>query len=331
MKTIRFIANISCNRNISESNMTAEEFLACLSYLIPKHLPLTIAVLVIMIGSVLLNPAVIILLTCKGKCKTVFDDILTSHAVINFLAGSVDLFFYLIAWLFSAWNFGKYTCVFWLALDNMLATSEIIHVLYLGWVRVRCVLKPKSYTKDLMVKHSTWVLVSAWLAPLALWLVPIVKQIDSTFGDQTCEILLIPSVLSAVVVFVSFIAPLVLIAVSTVFIVIKLNASENRLARGRSTQPRRNSSLRRRSSSQRGFHVHFQTQRKLSVIISVFLLQYSPYSIMWFVDILCSDCVPSLLYTALLLMTFTPGLTNPLLIIVLNFKHLREGRLNRLN
>jgi hypothetical protein len=270
----------------------------------------------------------VILIECKGNFKTVFYVILVAHAVVNFFTGGIDLIFVLIFFVYGYWPMGKAMCMFWLTFDNMLATVETLYVFYLGWVRIRCVLKPKTYTSEFSVKYCSVLIGAMWIISTILWMIPVMIEHLDGHQEYSCGLSLQPPILSASIVTVGWILPLLFVIGSTVFIVVIITNRKNRLihqhaANQTAEKYASNSSLTVRPSENKAVaktKANNRTQKKLTILIAFFPFQYLPFPIFWLINIICDGCIPSIIPTVTYLLTFLPSLTNPLLVIVLNFK-----------
>ena len=301
------------------------EFFTCLKYLLPSQpLVTTIYSICLIIGSFVLNLSLLFLLWTKTEV-TVFDKIIFSHACIDFLMCFIDYPFMVLPVYFNYWPFSQSMCIAWIAYDNGLSSLEILTFLLMSWMRIRCILAPRSYLNDLIVKHVYKFIIPMWLVILTLWSCASTFMLLKNFDQSFCNIVFDLESISISVLIVCFLGPLCLVVVATIFIDIVIFKKKMALRyatnsdtsdRNQPNGTRSSNVLTRKATITRFFKV--SPQLKLTIIIAVFCIQYMPYYITWLTSILCPDCVSMDLYNVLSLLAYFPSIVNPVVMLTLN-------------
>ena len=153
----------------STSSSKNWSFLECYANFAGKTLLFTI--LEIFLGSSICtaNLVTFFLILIRKKQKTVFDKIMMAHAVAEFVIGSLDLPFFHIMTTFGYWPFGKTLCIVWSTLDNAVNTITILHMSFISYVRVQCIVNPNTFTQQFMVKSPILVCCVLWISGFIIW------------------------------------------------------------------------------------------------------------------------------------------------------------------
>jgi hypothetical protein len=312
-------------------------FFECFLHYLNKEVWISTACLTIILGSIVFNILAIIFLMCKSVMKSVFDQIIIGHALVNFLTGGIDLIFFYLLLIFNYWPLGKNWCLFYLVFDNVLATVEILHMLYLCWARIRCIVAPKSYSSELTLKYPYVSMFLLWLLAVIIWLPTVFVLNYESYEEYSCFIDFKSYLVSVTVISVGWILPTLVTIISTACVVYILNKKRKKfhgnisknnhtakLAGATTTSTHQTTNNKRSptisSSYIRKINFKLSPQSKLTVMIAIFVLQYSPYSFIWLADTLCNRCLDPIYLNMSFLLTFLPSLTNPILVIILNFK-----------
>jgi hypothetical protein len=299
-----------------------EKLISCAYFYGLNNYAESLAILLIIIMVTISNILAIFLLSRKSKTKTVFDKILISHAVMDLITGAIVLPNYFLIATFHFWPLSKGLCMFYVSLDNTMATLCTFHILYMSWVRIRCIKAPKEYTNEASVKYPINVIILMSILTLIFWLPVSIVLVNQFYEDGSCYIEFKPQFLSAIVILFGWIVPVIFIIIITIFIMaILIERKTIKKARFKATNKDRSSSS--STSNQESFNKAkskfiSNPQVKLSIIISAFCIQYLPYSLVWLIVTFCNECVSDLLFEITYLMTFSASFTNPFILLVLN-------------
>ena len=304
------------------------EFITCLGYFATfQPIITTIYSIFIFIASFMLNLSLIILLLIKREI-TVFDRIITTHAMLDLLVCLIDFPFMITPLYFNYWPFSKWMCIIWVSYDNSLCMLEILTVLLMSWVRLRCIQAPRSYASDVIVKHIYAFIASMWLAVVAFWTAVSTYMLMHNFDQAACYLNFEIKSVSILVVIVAFLGPLCSIVAVTICIDIILYKKKRAVSQQKSTSevsvnhpnnaPKSHQISPHKSNANIKKKFHFSPQLKLSIIIAIFCIQYMPYYITWFTSVICSECVSTSLYNTLFLLSYFPSIVNPVVMFILN-------------
>ena len=304
------------------------EFYNCFNYLIGfQPLFTTIYSIFLFIGSFFLNLILIYLLLTKTEI-TVFDKIITIHALIDWLLCFIDYPFMILSVYFNYWPFSKWLCIVWLIVDNSLGTLEIYTLLLMSWVRLRCILAPRSYLNELIVKHIFKFIVAMWFVIFSIWTSGIIYMLLKNFYQEFCDTDFELQSINITVLFVCFLAPLSLVAMATIytsFIMYQKKSIFNNFSKSSDHAPANVAKSEVKSKRKpklviqsRKYKLKLSPQIKLTIIITIFSAQYVPYYISWFTYLICEECVSTDLYNILSLLSYFPSIVNPVVMFSLN-------------
>ena len=154
-------------------------FFDCYSFFARLSLVQTVFELSLGAGIVVANMATFLLIYFRSVPKTVFDNILMAHALVELVIGLFDLPFYHVMTIFGYWPFGKLACILWSILDNSVNTVAILHMAFLQYARVQSIAKPNSYLHNRLIRNSVSVCACVWFLSLAIWVSEIWKPFNS--------------------------------------------------------------------------------------------------------------------------------------------------------
>jgi hypothetical protein len=186
--------------HVSVLNATWSEFTECFSFYLYKELAVTTTCCTIIALTCILNLKAIIILRHRQRRHTknnthtaltnhtnIFDKILIANSVVNFVAGTVNLLFYLVEFEFANWPLGLFVCAIHMGLESMLGTVEILHILLLSFFRIRSILSPKTYAKEFMIKNFMYTLTLLWIFSAVIWIPTVsVTTYITINSDFTC-------------------------------------------------------------------------------------------------------------------------------------------------
>ena len=299
------------------------EFFKCIDYLAQfQSLFTTIYSICLISGSFILNLTLIFLLSIKTEI-TVFDKILQLHAVIDFLLCFIDYPFMVSATYFGYWPFSEGLCMFWVIADNSLSILEIYSFLIMSWVRIRCIIAPRSYLNDILVKHTYKCTVCIWIVIFIIWTSVSIPMMQTNFTQSYCYINFELESISISVILIGYMLPLCLIVIATVFInvmIYKKKAAIRQKYSNESSFSKPISVTGAPKPKERSWKEFFRIspQLKLTIIITIFLFQYIPYYTDWFISVLCPDCVPLSVSNFFFYFSYSPSIINPLVVFILN-------------
>lgn len=298
------------------------DFLECYKYFAFNNLEITIYCLFVIFGALVLNIMAIYLLSTKTTVNSVFDKIFIGHAFVDLLTGFIDFPFLYFMSIFNYWPFSKNFCIYYAAFDNILATVEVFHILFMSWARIRCILSPKNYSNELIIKYCYSFIVILWIICSILWIPVSAVFINKNYQDYTCYLSFDSAFVSILIILLGWIAPVIIAMLSTTYIVYvlrKRNRKKMSLMGNKVTV----SGVSHSNEIKVSFWAKIKLaklnpQTKLSIIITPFCLQYLQYSIVWLVSMICAECVSTRFYTFSYFIAFLTSFTNPLILLLIN-------------
>lgn len=117
----------------------------------------------------LFNLLVIIsIVTEEGKTNT-FDTILIGHSIVDGLTGLIDIPLFHIKNFFGYWPLPPWLSTMWSCYDNNINFTTNMHMLYMSYVRLRSIKAPKSYEREILIRHPWRIMISFWAIGLGFW------------------------------------------------------------------------------------------------------------------------------------------------------------------
>lgn len=315
-----FQTKCSISKNTSFNNVYNCYSYFALNSLIETVLEITLGVL-----SLISNISVIAMIVRKSKHIIVFERIIIAHSLVDIKVSCITLPIYHIFSIFNYWPFSKTFCIIWNTIDSSLNTISIFLVLFLAWTRAMSVLKPKNYLNNLLIRKSAKIILLLWITSYLIWSVINYFYISNGYQYGTCKLNYTPKYMEFITTLITWFLPLVLTVCLTVYVMRTLNLkkksnltklkrsniepAENNTSEKNLTKPKTNS-----------IKFHLGPESKLSIIIVIFLIEWSLSCLLWMIDSLC-ECIPEFILYVTYWLTFTASLTDPILVLVLNSKY----------
>lgn len=312
-----------CKEN-SNNSLSIQLFFKCYAVFARISLAETIFQLCLGLSTIFTNLFLIYgILRKRADTKFIFDKILFTHSIVNFMVGFLDFPFYHVFHIFGFWPFNRLVCTLWSLLDTTLNTVTILHMLYMSWTRIRSLTRPKTYFNEKIIKYPYSVSVLTWLTGVCIWL-PInfsfIYNIDSRdYPENTCVIKYKPNYLEFILTLLTWFAPLIIIVFCTGYVMRILYLknrfnSKHKYVVEKSTNYVNSNSKRNKLKK---FRFRFDAQAKLSILIVIYLAQWVPSCFLWMINSLCS-CIPEKVSTFTYWLTFSVAFTDALLVLLLN-------------
>ena len=292
------------------------EFFTCFYSLLSPD-SFTVLSFFLWISSFILNIVLIVFLSVKSKV-TIFDKILIFHALVDFLINILDFSFVIFFTILSYWPFSEAACAYYVSVDNALATIEIFVVLYMSWVRMRCILAPKTYLNELIISHFYKFQIAMWTIVFILWTSTgvYIIEIEEWFDQAYCQIDFGQDWLNLLILISVYLVPLALIGLSVVLIFVILSRKKSKV---KGKKIKKNKPELGKSPLKYFLEIRISAQTKLVIITIVFLLQYSPFYVTWLLSLLCDDCVSDVFMTWVNFLAYCPSFVNPVVIMSLSY------------
>ena len=315
----------------SINSVYSSQFTACLRSFLSESIALTVINALMILITVIANTIVIYLLVNRSCTRLIFDRILISHAVVNLLTNLLDLPFYHMQLIFNYFPFDKYTCFVHLIIDHSTSTIEISHFIYMSYARLRCILAPRSYQNEMLIKYPKLIIALIWSGVTIFW-TPIVYFFSfSIYIEGDCAVTYGNKYMGITTVLIGYILPLCFTIGTSNFVLISISRSKNFIYKPTKSlntirDDTKNSTSTRVSLNASFYLSHIKKivlnnpQVKLSIITIVFNVCYFPYSTMLVVDAVCS-CAGYYVYVITEMFCFSASMWNPILILILNFKY----------
>lgn len=307
---------------------SSSEFFNCYALLYRYNWARATGGILLALLTFVLNTLVIILLVKKPFKKTIFDQILIAHCVVDGVTGLVDIPFFHFQDLFGYWPFGDLGAHFWAVYDNGINVITNLHMLYMTWVRFRSITAPNTYEKELIARKPKLIFVLIWLIGVIIWIPVVIKYgvvdytVDVDYKYKAVELLLISS---------TWFLPLVSIFVLSVVILVILNRRTRRkidmksslAVKSQHTNTGMESMATRLTSRQvilmrlRNFF-HLGPQIRFQIIIISYCIQWFPSCLIALINPICNQCIEPNVIGAVYWLTYTVCFTDPLVILIFN-------------
>jgi len=299
--------NFSTAEFCEYSNETGFRYISiCYPYYAFQSCLLTILEIGLGIATVFFNILVFKMIYDKKEKKKVFDQILMSHAIVDGVVGSIDLPIYHTYTTLGKWPFGETFCIMWNSLDSSLNTITILHMLYMSWVRLMSVIEPQTYLQNKIIKHPFIVSLLCWSTGFLIWIPVNIVYITSNYTEGQCSIPFKRDYIEFILTLVSWFLPLITIVCIFLYFIKTL--------KHKNIEP---ATLQAQSNKAKKIKFKSNVETKLSIILIVYLVQWTPSCLIWMIHSLC-NCVPNDVSTMTYWLTFTVALTDPILILFLN-------------
>ncbi len=266
------------------------------------------------------NIILIYLLVKKNCTAIVFDRILLSHAFVDLITNLFDLPLFHLIIIFNSFPFGKYACFYYLVLDNCTSTIEILHYFYMSYARIRCVLAPKSFKNEILIKYSNPLIALIWIICFMFWTPLVYFYSFKNYIKGDCKVDFKNPYEGILFIFIGYHMPLFFTIGATIFVIITIKSKIFTL-----NQYAGNNTKKKMATNKKIFifrHVKMllfdNPQVKLSIIIIVFFLCYFPYASTLMVN--AFEGVSSFTYNFTDILAFSASMWNPILILTLNYK-----------
>ena len=194
-------------------------FFDCYLSLISNHKVMALFEIFVIVSTILLNLLVIAIVLNLHSVKSIYDIIIIGHSISNLLSGLLIMPFFHIQETFDSWMFGQFSSMLWASLDNTITTVTNLHMLYMSYVRLRSIISPKQYTKELLIKQPIVMIIIFWVFGLAYWVtcsfVFKTKEFSSHIDYE-------PHYLQSIINFFVWLLPLICVFSISVYILVLL-------------------------------------------------------------------------------------------------------------
>jgi len=263
------------------------------------------------ISVVFLNLLVIIKLLQISKRQrkiNIFDRILIIHCVIDACNGIFNISLKHFVDIFGYWPLGDSLGIFWTIYDQNHHTVSSFHMLYMSWIRFRSIKRAHTFSKELITRYAIFNMFLFWLSGFVLWTLVVVKfgvvkfstDINYHESDEIINLLLNISFL-----FIPYVAIFVLSI--KIINLLKLRSNNRQLKQQRNKQ-----------KNKTYFINKINVQSKIIIIISAFLIQWLPCSLLGSMTPLLNQSISIVVNNIINWFSNIGCLIDPILILLLN-------------
>lgn len=289
------------------------EFINCYLYVLKENLLIGLIGIALTISVVFLNLLVIIKLLQISKRQrkiNIFDRILIIHCVIDACNGLFNISLKHFVDIFGYWPLGDSLSIFWTIYDQNHHTVSSFHMLYMRWIRFRSIKKAHTFSKELMTRYAIFNMFLFWLSGFVLWTLVVAKfgvvkfstDINYHESDEIINLLLNISFL-----FIPYIAIFVLSI--KIINLLKIRSNNKQLKRNQRIINKKNKT----------YFIKINVQSKIIIIISAFLIQWLPCSILGsMTPLLINQSISILVNNIINWFSNISCLIDPILILLLN-------------
>ena len=193
-------------------------FFNCYFNLISNHV-MAIFELFLIFSTIFLNFFVIAIIFSHRSPKTIYDIIIIGHSISNLLSGLLIMPFFQIQETFDFWAIGRLSSMLWVSLDKTITTVTNLHMLYMSYVRLRSIISPKQYTKELLIKHPLVMIICFWVFSLSFW---VTCSFVFKTKELTSHIDYEPHYLQSIINFFVWLLPLICVFSISIYILVLL-------------------------------------------------------------------------------------------------------------
>jgi hypothetical protein len=275
--------------------------------------------LILICSAVIANIIIVNIIYFKSARLTSYDKILMNHCFIQGFTALVDVPFFHINAMFGFFPCGRVLGLLWAIYDNNINMTTNFNMLYMCWVRWRCIAAPKSFNSEFIIRKPITMCCLIWACGLGTWTI-----ISTRFGimPDTFAVQFNPSFLKNILNIFFWLTPLLLISILSVFIFVRLNkASKNKKALAKNktlenTTTHKSSTLSKTSHKKKKEasmtpHIRFLT------LIIIYQIQWYIPCLLVIVDGSC-NCVSPDVLTSIYWLTYSVLLTDPIFIYILS-------------
>jgi hypothetical protein len=190
-----------------------------------------------------------------------------------------------------------------------------LNMLYMCWVRWRCIAAPKSFSSEFIIRKPITMCCLIWACGLGTWAI-----ISTRFGiiPETFSVQFSPSFLKNILNIFFWLTPLLLITILSVFIIIRLNeASQNKKALTLENSTTNKSSTLSKTSNTKAKEASMKPHFRFLMLIIIYQIQWYIPCLVVIIDGSC-NCVSPDVLTSIYWLTFSVLLTDPFFIYILS-------------
>ena len=277
------------NSNLTEIDYCSEpkffrsinELFSCYSALSKNKIVIITLQLLLIVCTVLANLAVFLLKCKTRRSKNIFDLILIGHSIVDGVTGLVDEPLFHIYSLFQYWPMGETLCYFWNLYDSSINTVTNLHMLYMGWARMRFIMAPNTFSAEVLIRNPIRVMLSIWIGSFLFW-IPINLAIigNLPINEYKCEPYIRPGFIIVNFQFISWFFPIFLIITLNVMTLLKIRDRHRKVCKMTV------------NNKKKKFQLKLSMQLKLSIFTTIYLIQWMPSCIIALIEPWCL-CISS--------------------------------------
>ncbi|XP_070575605.1 histamine H3 receptor-like [Ptychodera flava] len=294
---------------------------------------MSIMLLVTVIGNLL----VILAFVTDEPLRTVSNYYLLNLAIADLLIGCFCIPVYIPYILTGEWTGGRPLCLIWLTVDYVVCTASTLNIMLISWDRYMLVTRGLSYhasqtTKKAIIHMAVvWVLATLLYGPAILFWERLAGR--RLVLDNECFVEFydnFPFKLTAAMV--EFVTPLVSLSYFNVSIYLNIRwrsrggfltserqktcfgicgTSKTTTGSGSNEITANSSQNQRNTTHQSSLKRDKKTAKSLAILVGVFSLCWSPYTLLTLVLSLCPNCVNSHLYELAFWLLWLNSTVNP--------------------
>ena len=289
------------------------EFINCYLYVLKENLLIGLIGIALTISVVFLNLLVITKFlqnnTKRQRKMNIFDRILIINCVIDACNGLFNISLKHLVDIFGYWPLGDSLSIFWTIYDQNHHTISSFNMLYMSWIRFRSIKKAHTFSKELMTRYAIFNMFLFWLSGFVLWTLVVVKfgvvKFSTDINYHESNEIIVNLLLNISFLFIPYIAIFVLSI--KIINLLKLRSNNKQLKQQRNKQKNKT------------YFIKINVQSKIIIIISAFLIQWLPCSILGsMTPLLINQSISILVNNIINWFSNISCLIDPILILLLN-------------
>lgn len=148
---------------IPQEFTTFYAFFVCFQKLFYEKITAYIFIILLMFFIGFLNLLVVVLLLRKRARMTIFDKLIISLCLCDFVIGVIDGPFYSISQMFAYWPLDHTLSILWTILDSGINTVNMSCMLHMTYVRLRSLQAPNTFEREFLIRKPFWTCVVYWI------------------------------------------------------------------------------------------------------------------------------------------------------------------------
>lgn len=285
------------------------DFAACYRYFSTNQLAKTIGFASLALFITIANILVIISISKSSSQNLIFNQILIGYCVVNGFTGLIDIPLVHFSYIFGYWPLGDTLGYLAVIIDNSLAETTIFHMAYLSYARLRSIIAPGSFRRELLLRHPVILMPFLWILAFVIWTAVVLIN-----GLMPFSMVINYSPPYELVIYSVFfwLLPLFVVLGLCVYLLLllkRLDSSKKKIMQN--NPPKRYANFKH-------FSIRMDAYKKFQIFSFTFMIQWLSANLIVIIKTLCNDCMSPEWEELAFLLTYLVCFTDAVLILLLN-------------